>query len=201
VNRGNCYYAKEKYVEACKYYMEAVQAEVDCTDAIYNLGMAQMKMKEFTSARKQFDKLLAILPDNPDALYQIASILEIQAEGEPHKIAPAREVFKRLHGVVPTDPRVLAKLGSLFNMEGDEPQAFYYHELAYRHYPVDMDVISWLGAYYVKMDVYEKAPNTNTNTNPNPNPVPNPNSTSMTRLLDSLSERDRSSLSRSNGNS
>jgi len=41
--------------------------------------------------------------------------------------------------------------------EGDESQAFYYHELAYRHYPVDMNVISWLGAYYVKMDVFEKA--------------------------------------------
>merc|ERR1711988_604056 len=56
-----------------------------------------------------------------------------------------------------TDPGVLAKLGKLFNMEGDESIAFYYHELSYRHYPVDMDAISWLGAYYVKLDVYEKA--------------------------------------------
>jgi len=159
VNRGNCFFIKEKYNDACKYYMEAIQAEVDCTDAIYNYGLSKLRIKEYADAKQQFEKLLKILPDNPDALYQLAIIMEQQAgdPADPRKLVAARETFKRLHGVVPTDPGVLAKLGKLYNLEGDEAQAFYYHELAYRHYPVDMDVISWLGAYYVKMDVYEKA--------------------------------------------
>merc|ERR1711907_830049 len=29
--------------------------------------------------------------------------------------------------------------------------------MSYRYYPVNMDVISWLGAWYVKSNVFEKA--------------------------------------------
>lgn len=28
---------------------------------------------------------------------------------------------------------------------------------SYRHYPVNLDVISWLGVWYVKSELYEKA--------------------------------------------
>lgn len=51
----------------------------------------------------------------------------------------------------------MAKLGSLYNKQKDEPQAFYFFEMSYRYYPVNMDVISWLGAWYVKSNVFEKA--------------------------------------------
>jgi intraflagellar transport protein 88 len=143
---------KKKFAECNQLYSEAIQAEADCTDAMYNLGLSQMRLKEFDLAKATFERLLAILPDNPDALFQIATILDLQGAN-----AGARDIFKRLQGVVPTDPGVLAKLGALYNKEGDESQAYYYYELSFRHYPVNMDVISWLGAYYVKTAMYEKA--------------------------------------------
>merc|ERR1712216_234530 len=39
----------------------------------------------------------------------------------------------------------------------DEAQAFHFHLESYRHYPVSLDVISWLGVWYVKSEMYEKA--------------------------------------------
>jgi len=36
-------------------------------------------------------------------------------------------------------------------------QAFHYHLESYQHYPVSLDVISWLGVWYVKSELYEKA--------------------------------------------
>jgi tetratricopeptide (TPR) repeat protein len=36
-------------------------------------------------------------------------------------------------------------------------QAFHYHMESYRHYPANLDVISWLGVWYVKSELYEKA--------------------------------------------
>ena len=42
-------------------------------------------------------------------------------------------------------------------LEEDEAQAFHYHLEAYRYFPVNMEVISWLGAYFVKNELYEKA--------------------------------------------
>jgi len=67
------------------------------------------------------------------------------------------EWFGRLIGRVPTDPNVLARLGLLHAKDGDESQAFHHYLEAYRYYQVNMDVISWLGAYFVKNEVYDKA--------------------------------------------
>lgn len=50
---------------------------------------------------------------------------------------------------------VLARLANLFNKAGDETQAFHYHLESYRYWPVDMNVITWLGIYYVKQEMYE----------------------------------------------
>ena len=38
-----------------------------------------------------------------------------------------------------------------------ETQAFHYHLESYRYWPVDMNVITWLGIYYVKQEMYEAA--------------------------------------------
>lgn len=58
---------------------------------------------------------------------------------------------------VPSDPGILARMGQIYNKEDDESQAFHYHLESYRHYPVSLDVISWLGVWYVKSELYEKA--------------------------------------------
>jgi intraflagellar transport protein 88 len=47
--------------------------------------------------------------------------------------------------------------GLLNAKEGDESQAFHYYLEAYRYNQGNMDVISWLGAYFVKNEVYDKA--------------------------------------------
>lgn len=47
----------------------------------------------------------------------------------------------------------LQKLDSV----AQETQAFHYHLESYRYWPVDMNVITWLGIYYVKQEMYEAA--------------------------------------------
>jgi intraflagellar transport protein 88 len=56
-----------------------------------------------------------------------------------------------------TDPGVLARIANLFNKNGDETQAFHYNLEAHKYWPVDMNVITWLGIYYVKQEMYEAA--------------------------------------------
>ena len=69
----------------------------------------------------------------------------------------ATKWFNILTTRVPTDPGILARLGQIYSREEDEAQAFHYHLEAYRYFPVNMEVISWLGAYFVKNELYEKA--------------------------------------------
>lgn len=47
------------------------------------------------------------------------------------------------------------RYGGMIN-DDDDTQRFHYHSESYRFYPVDMEVISWLGAYFVKSEMYEK---------------------------------------------
>lgn len=55
------------------------------------------------------------------------------------------------------DPGVLARIGSIYQKMGDDAQSLAYYQDAHRVYPADMNVISWLGAYYVQSDLFEKA--------------------------------------------
>mmetsp|Transcript_79726 Transcript_79726/g.182657 ORF Transcript_79726/g.182657 Transcript_79726/m.182657 type:complete len:257 (-) Transcript_79726:175-945(-) len=57
----------------------------------------------------------------------------------------------------PTDPGVLARIANICHKAEDETQAFHYHLESYRYWPVDMNVITWLGIYYVKQEMYEAA--------------------------------------------
>lgn len=98
----------------------------------------------------------------------------------------AIEWLMQVISVVPTDPQALAKLGELHDGEGDKSQAFhYYYEVcgaqlffkylfvdklwiwflccrivflqSFRYFPSNIDVIEWLGAYYIETQFCEKA--------------------------------------------
>ena len=83
---------------------------------------------------------------------QIANLYEVTGN-----LRAATKWFNILVTRVPTDPGVLSRLGQIFNKDDDESQAFHYHFESYRFYPVNLDVISWLGVWYVKSELYEKA--------------------------------------------
>jgi len=65
--------------------------------------------------------------------------------------------FNILITLVPSDPGILARLGAIYDKQDDRSQAYHYHNESYRHYPANINVISWLGVWHVKEDRYEKA--------------------------------------------
>merc|ERR1719356_58224 len=69
----------------------------------------------------------------------------------------AIEWYLQLLGLVPTDPVILQKMGTLFDDEGDKQQAYQYHFDSYRYFPSNLEVIDWLGSYFIEMQVSEKA--------------------------------------------
>ncbi|KAJ7394244.1 Intraflagellar transport protein 88 [Desmophyllum pertusum] len=152
VNKGNCLFANGDYEKAREYYQEAYNVEASCTEALFNLGLAEKKLNRPELALDCFYKLQAILKNHPQVLYQIASIHETLEDK-----AQAIEWYMQLVSVVPTDPSVLSKLGELYDSEQDKSQAFQYHFESYRYFPSNIDIISWLGAYYIDSQFCEKA--------------------------------------------
>ena len=74
VNKGNCLYAQGQYQSSVEYYQEALSVEATCSEALYNLGLAYKKLKEFSSALSCFTKLHTIFKSLPQVLYQIADM-------------------------------------------------------------------------------------------------------------------------------
>eukprot|EP01065_Artemidia_motanka_P006525 TRINITY_DN1320_c1_g1_i1.p1 TRINITY_DN1320_c1_g1~~TRINITY_DN1320_c1_g1_i1.p1 ORF type:complete len:799 (+),score=323.56 TRINITY_DN1320_c1_g1_i1:143-2539(+) len=151
VNKGNFLYVRGEYDKAKEYYLGALRVEADCWEALYNLGLATKALQQFKESLTVYTRLFSML-DAVEVVYQLANLNDLLDE-----TGKSVEWFNRLITRVPTDPSVLARLGTIHAKKGDESQAFHYHLEAYRYFPVNMDVISWLGAYFVKNEVYEKA--------------------------------------------
>ena len=59
---------------AKQFYLEAIGVEADCVEAIFNLGLVNMRMGSLHEAHQAFEKLHTIIPHNPEVIYHIASL-------------------------------------------------------------------------------------------------------------------------------
>lgn len=150
VNKGNFLFIKGELESAQDYYHRALLVESDNMEALYNIGLTAKRLGRYEEAIKVFKRVSGLVQSN-EVLYQIADLHDLI--GDPS----ALESFSRLIGRVPTDPNALARIGSLYARRADDTQAFHYYLEAFRYYQVNMDVISWLGAYFVANEVYDKA--------------------------------------------
>ena len=165
VNKGNCLYVAGEYSRAKEMYLEAVGVEADCVEAIYNLGLANLKLNAVPEAQQAFDKLYTILPSVPEALFQIGAIYERNStapNGSPSSTAQndleqAAKTYEMLLHKLPSDPQVCNRLGLVYERLEDENTACHWQTEAHRHNPVNVNVISWLGIWYVKREMYEQA--------------------------------------------
>lgn len=151
VNLGNSHFSKKEYPKAKELYLQAIEVESDCVEALYNYGLVCKVLEDYDLAMQAFRRLLTHVPKNVEVTFQIACLHETVGDYEQ-----AADWFSRVATLVPTDPGVLAKLGDIYARE-DESQAIHYHLESYRLYPVDIEVISRLGAYYVNNEIYEQA--------------------------------------------
>ncbi|XP_059145083.1 intraflagellar transport protein 88 homolog isoform X2 [Physella acuta] len=152
VNKGNVLYAKHDYEKAREFFKEALTNDSSCIEALYNLGLCNKRLSRLEEGIDCFYKLHAILRNSPQVMYQIADTYE-----QLEDTAQATEWFMQLIGVVSSDPSVLARMGELHDNEGDKSLAFQYYFDSYRHFPSNIPVIEWLGAYYIDSQFCEKA--------------------------------------------
>merc|ERR1719472_390832 len=155
VNKGNCLFVQQEFERAKEVYLESIGVSADCLEAIYNLGIVNVQLNRFQEAMLAFDKLHSITHHNCEVLWQLGNLCEQLGD-----LAKAQEWFSLVVTAPrgrPTDPGVLARIAQIFSKQDDEVQAYHYQLESYRYWPVDINVITWLGIYYVKQELYEQA--------------------------------------------
>ena len=118
VNKGNCLFVAGNYQGARDMYLEAVGVEADCIEAIYNLGLTNIRLNALDQARHAFDKLHTILPSVPEALFQLGSIYE---RGENvQDLEQATKTYEMLLSKTPGDPNLCCRLGLVYERLEDD---------------------------------------------------------------------------------
>lgn len=157
VNKGNCLYVAGEYARAKEMFLEAVGVEADCVEGLYNLGLVNLKLNSEQEAYNAFDKLHTILPSVQEALFQLGCIFEKRGGNDGAQLEQAAKTFEMLLNKVPGDPDLCSRLGQVYEKMEDENTACHWQTEAHRHYPVNLNVISWLGVWYVKREMYDQA--------------------------------------------
>eukprot|EP00771_Trimastix_marina_P000484 gnl/Trimastix_PCT/1504.p1 GENE.gnl/Trimastix_PCT/1504~~gnl/Trimastix_PCT/1504.p1 ORF type:complete len:821 (-),score=245.28 gnl/Trimastix_PCT/1504:58-2520(-) len=152
VNLGNCHYANENYEEARDMYERALSSRADCMEALYNLGLVCLRLEDPEESLAAFEKLHKQFPNNTDVMFQLA-----KANEHMNRPRQAAKYLSLITTRIPSDGQVLWHLGTLCAQYVDESQALHYHLEAYRYDPTSIDIVAWLGAYFVKCEMFEKA--------------------------------------------
>lgn len=120
------------------------------------LGNYKCEFNTVTSAlwRWWMHRTHALTPIN---CISLIVVINVTPSNCPSRTAVAAKYLSILVTKVPSDAAALAHLGGMFAKDDDETQAFHYHAESYRYMPVNLEVISWLGVWFVKSEMYEKA--------------------------------------------
>ncbi|KAJ6662354.1 hypothetical protein lerEdw1_012518 [Lerista edwardsae] len=162
-NKGNTLFANGEYEKAAEFYKESLRNDSSCTEALYNIGLTYKKIEQvrrgvgFVSEAPCYPskQCPGSLPNSKHvSFFFFFKVKLYELMEDPNQ---AIEWLMQLISVVPTDSHALAKLGELYDTEGDKSQAFQYYYESYRYFPSNIEVIEWLGAYYIDTQFCEKA--------------------------------------------
>ncbi|KAF5826309.1 hypothetical protein DUNSADRAFT_3650, partial [Dunaliella salina] len=151
------------YEGAKSLFLESLSIEPFCVEANFNMGLVNLRMDDPEVRVENTDaKARAKMPDcsftlinmglvdqkmdDPEVRVENTGLVNLRMDG-PGKCC--RECTMRILQAEPIDVLAVCVAGIARSAQG--------HKEAHRVYPVSMDVISWLGAFHVRNEVYEKA--------------------------------------------
>lgn len=152
VNKGNSLYMVENYTEAKELYLEAVGVDSTKFEAIFNLGMVNVKLGLAEEAEQAFGKLHSFITNDPRVLYHVANLYDESGDSES-----ALKWFNVLSARLPSDPAVQFRIGNLYADQDKNSQCLHYCLESHRLYPSNLNVIGWLAVWFVKHEMYEKS--------------------------------------------
>ena len=72
-----------KTVTLCNSFQEAVDAEHDCSEAVYNSAIINRHLGRLPEARGLLQKFLKLVPGSPDAMFQLAQVCDSIRDSMP----------------------------------------------------------------------------------------------------------------------
>lgn len=119
------------------FYQRGREAESECVEALYNLGLAHRLLGDLELAKEALEKFVQLVPGSLEARYQLALVYARASGGWPLLTRPrlddvgkAQEAMRQLKHIadeMPSDPSVHTRYGMLLSREDEESEAFHFH--------------------------------------------------------------------------
>eukprot|EP01133_Synstelium_polycarpum_P017178 gene17178-20466_t len=120
---------KGAYTKALETYQRVISANSNCAPAVrLGLGHCYFKLGRIERARQAFERVLALDPDNIEALIGLVLVYI-----NTHDIPKSLEVLKRAHELAPTNAIVLNHLANHYFYRGDYDKVFPLSTAAYNN--------------------------------------------------------------------
>jgi tetratricopeptide (TPR) repeat protein/predicted Ser/Thr protein kinase len=124
-NVGNMYLQEGKYQASIPYFQRALQIEPYFT-TYTNLGTSYFLLKQYSQAVEMFEKAVAMNPNNPDVILNLADAYRGLGEKDKARTAYQRTIttgFKELE-TNPQDADVMTDIALAYANNGNATQAF-----------------------------------------------------------------------------
>lgn len=127
---GDLYFDRELYVEAERWYDQAVNADPELVEAIVGQGNVAMAMGLYDRAQDRYKVALELKPNDNTIKLKLA---EAYLKGE--KLSEARPLIEGVLSASSTNDRALKLMGDLLMAEGKPKEAIGYYERAVERNP------------------------------------------------------------------
>eukprot|EP00924_Labyrinthula_sp_SR-Ha-C_P009055 maker-scaffold_2-augustus-gene-11.33-mRNA-1 protein AED:0.19 eAED:0.19 QI:0/0/0/0.5/1/1/2/0/714 len=128
----------------------------NCSRVLFHLAILKEEAFQFRDAEKFLNILVTKVPTDPSVLSGLAQVFSKVGDADYLRtIKEAGHQYDADIEINTNDP--FGFLGSNNSKEQVQSQALHYFKEAFLYYPVDLKVISWLGVWYVKSEIFEKA--------------------------------------------
>jgi tetratricopeptide (TPR) repeat protein len=157
---GDLYFDRELYVEAERWYDQAVNADPEMVEAIVGQGNVAMALGLYDRAQDRYKKALELRPDDNTIKLKLA---EAYLKGK--KLSEARPLIEAVLSASPSNDRALKLMGDLLMAEGKPKEAIDYYERAVERNPawdyrlVLGDAYRAAGDVDKALDIYERVKN------------------------------------------
>lgn len=121
-----------KNEEALEKLLPLSDEHGDWWNLLFMIGLAYRNMNDVGQAKKYFEKILIIRPNQVDTLVELGL-----CEASSYNMKGAIEYFEKAAKLKKEDPEILCNLGMAYLNDGDLDNATYYIERAYEIDPQD----------------------------------------------------------------
>ncbi|MBF9015058.1 tetratricopeptide repeat protein [Oceanispirochaeta sp. M2] len=149
---AEAYFLLQEYAEALYHAEAALKGADSRVDLLTLIGRIYLGMNRMEDAESQFQKALAMEPNNAEAAYGKAEIAVFRGN-----YSEGTGLFERSLTINPDSRRALLSLSLLHEDSGDSTRSLYYLNSALEHYPQDPVVLDFAIRHYDRSEEWSRA--------------------------------------------